>query len=109
MELNDFIKLVKKAKHYTKQTALYKTKCLVNKERTRYTIYSLNTCRHCKSKNWQGIQVFFKRPMHLTVFQAGLLFALFYFKRVPSDYASYHKCIAGKEFIENIDTVLEVK
>jgi len=35
-----------------------------------------------------------------------LLYSLFAEKRLIRDYANYHKCVAGKEFIENIKEVI---
>lgn len=49
--------------------------------------------------------LFHKQPEHLTIFEAQLLYCLFALNRKPSDYAGYHNCQAGKEFIENIREV----
>jgi hypothetical protein len=55
----------------------------------------------------QSITVSFKEPHHMTIFEAELLFAVFYLKKKPVDFSSYHKCIAGKRFIENIEEIIQ--
>ena len=50
-----------------------------------------------------------KTEKHLTYFEAKLLVAMFGYKKLVRDYAKYHKCEAGKEFIKQIKSVREVK
>ena len=64
-------------------------------------------CPYCKRGFNDSIEntliVYFKDlPQHLTIFQASMLFLVFKLKKKPCDYAKYHKCPAGKKFIENI-------
>jgi hypothetical protein len=40
-----------------------------------------------------------------TIFEASLLFMMYIHNKIPYDYANFHKCIAGKEFIKNIKQV----
>jgi hypothetical protein len=52
------------------------------------------------------LKIKFKKPIdYLTVFEAGMLYFIFIKKQITYDYASYHKCIAGKRFIENIKEI----
>jgi|SRR3990172_11159596 len=48
-------------------------------------------------------EVHIKHIDRLSLFEAGLIVALFGFKTIPNDYAGYHNCIAGKRFIENLE------
>lgn len=114
MNEQDFLKRLAKCSkpYYTGSGGLI---CIVNPERTRYIIKkkipeNKKVCPCCGSdlsKNPQEIEVLFNSPQeHLSIFQAELLFFMYRENRKPFDYASYHKCEAGKKFINNI---LEVK
>ncbi len=50
-----------------------------------------------------------KAQESLTIFQTELLWKVFLEKVRPRDYAQYHKCKAGEEFIENIESVEVVR
>lgn len=56
-----------------------------------------------------GVKVKFNTlPEHLTIFEAGLLYCTC--KGIkPYDYAQYHKCEAGKRFIESIESITFLK
>ncbi len=49
----------------------------------------------------------FKKACSLSIFQAEMLFAIWHLRKIPRDYGNYHKCKAGKEFIENIKKLLK--
>lgn len=53
-----------------------------------------------------GINVIIdKSQKPLTIFEASLLFMMYIYNKIPYDYAGYHNCPAGKEFIKNIKQV----
>ena len=108
MELKRFIDIVKNAKPSLVYTgsASYKLKVATNKEHTIQKIYTRYECSHCNTNTERKIMVKFKEPQRLSIFQAYLLYMLFLENKKPNDYAQYHKCIAGKKFIDNI---LEVR
>jgi hypothetical protein len=106
MDMDLFIKKLKEAKTDTRYTAFYRVKVVSNRDRTYQNIYRDETCKYCKQGHMQSVKVYFKRPQPLTIFQAEMLFAVFYLKKRPADYASYHKCISGKDFVENIEKII---
>jgi len=106
MEIEHFLNYKKQAKKDTKMTAFYKVKVAGNSDRTIQTLFREEICKTCKNKNKQSIMVFFKESQRLTIFQAEMLFAVFALNRIPIDYANYHKCEAGKKFIQNIDKIV---
>lgn len=106
MEMNEFIEHVKGAK-YGGSTGQLNVKVVTNHEHTNQRIYRDATCERCGHTEHQSINVTFKKPVQLTIFEADLLFMLFYLKRRPLDYANYDECNAGKEFIDNIITVIK--
>ena len=105
MEINDFVERLKNAKPTLKDTAFFNIKLKRNEDGTKQIIYSDYTCEHCGTHINRYVQVWFKKPHTLTVFEAGLLYALFVENEKPKDYAGYHNCIAGKEFINNIEKI----
>jgi len=105
MDYDEFVKKVKSAKQDT-YSHLYHVKVKTNSEHTHMRIYRDNECKHCGHITMESVIVTFKKSQRLSIFQAGLLFSLFYLNRKPVDYASYHKCPAGKEFIDNINEVV---
>jgi len=63
-------------------------------------------CECCGALSSRSVSVVFHKPLDsLTVFQSHLLFFVFVLGCLPHDYAKYHNCIAGKEFIKNIKSV----
>lgn len=103
MDYDVFVKKVKDAK--PGYSHLQDIKVVSNQKHTVLKIYRDIHCRHCNHSSNEVVIVQFKEPHHLTVFETGLLFSLFYHNRRPIDYASFHKCVAGKRFIENIVNV----
>lgn len=85
-------------------------KITVNPERTIFTISKKQKekiCKHCgtdltKNEYNELIVEFKEHQEPLTVFETYMLWMMFKMKLIPYDYANYHKCIAGKRFIENI-------
>jgi hypothetical protein len=102
MNMNEFIKKIKEAKPSQKQTGFFGSELRTNQEYTVKTIYERTVCKTCGSKINRGIQVTFDTPVKLSIFQCELLFALYVLNKRPVNYANYHKCIAGKRFIESI-------
>jgi len=105
MRIEDFKKRIKQAKMTNKETGFLNVRVKTNLDRTRQIIYKEDVCACCGIKNRTGVRVIFNRPRHLTIFEAGLLYALFVQNKKPKDYAGYHRCEAGKEFIENIKEI----
>lgn len=104
MEIKDFIKKLKNAK---KDVSVYSYdyKCKSIKNKTNWNIYSFDICSKCKREQTKGVYIEFYKSVELTIFQANLLYALYCLNKIPYDYAQYHKCIAGKEFIQNIKQI----
>lgn len=106
MKIDEFLRILKDSRPtFYSETNL---RCRVNPERTKYEIaepIKEKICRCCGtdlSKQPNSIIVLFnKRQDYLTIFQASLLFMLSK-KKIPYDYARYHKSKAGMEFIRNI-------
>ena len=102
MEYKKFVNIIRKAKPSTKTTAQLSIKVITNKEHTIQKLYTEKECRLCKQRIKKTVMVIFKKPIKLSIFQAGMLYSIFVENKKPVDYASYHECIAGKEFIDNI-------
>ncbi|MEM2618619.1 MAG: hypothetical protein QW356_03925 [Candidatus Hadarchaeales archaeon] len=62
-------------------------------------------CKRCGRPFTERVVVEFERPQRLSYFQAYLLFSVFAMGRRPYDYADYHRCSAGAEFVSNISRV----
>jgi len=107
MEINKWLEILKETKKTTRGTANivehYSVRIRSNPEnKNQNMIYGFETCNCCRHNHSKDIIVEFKEDQKLTIFQVGLLYSIFIKNRKPSDYANYHKCIAGKRFIENI-------
>ena len=112
MRVEDFVVITKSVKKSLIETAYFNFKAKKDSEKNVWILYTtLGVCKHCGNvKDVEGVIVHFDKPQtSLTIFEAGLLFALFVEKKLPFDYAQYHKCVAGKEFVENITLVEEMK
>jgi len=107
MDYAKFIELVRHAKPSQVYTgsASYKLKVTTNKDHTLQKIYKKSYCKHCNVTGIKEIMIQFKEPQRLSIFQACLIYMLFIENKKPMDYASYHKCVAGKRFIDNIQEV----
>jgi len=85
----------------------------VNPERTIFMLSKKHEERICKCcgsdltafENRTLIVEFKEKQKHLTIFEAGMLYAVFFKNQRPRDYAKYHVCPAGTEFIKNIREV----
>lgn len=119
MNINDFLSKIKACKKggYSTGGVLHKNGVklqLQTPERVTYTFISngygdvkpCRTCGHTPEKK-NIIKVTFKEPLKngLTVFQSELIYLVWFKGALPLDYASYHTCEAGKEFIQNIEEI----
>jgi len=102
MDYDDFVKKVMDAK-MGNYSHLQDIKVSGDKDHKTMKIYRNHTCSHCNHTTIERLFIKFKEPHRLTIFEAGMLFSVFVLNRKPTDYAQYHKCIAGKNFIENIE------
>ena len=115
MELEQFLLKLKGCKKSETSTgSKYDLRVTVNLDRTIFHIeqkLKKNICSKCGydlTKENIGITVRFNKPQkHLTIFETYLLFMVYRFKLIPYDYASWHECIAGQEFIKNIAMVTQ--
>lgn len=108
MRYEDFVEKIKGAKKVQKQTGTMATELNLyggknNPVKTITREYTCPTCKHC---NKEKVYVQLKRPQPLTIFQVAMLFMVYYQNKLPADYAYYHRCEAGRKFIDNI---LEIK
>lgn len=119
MELSQFLLKLKECKKSQIMTGssdrIGELRVTVNLDRTIFHIekkQEKKICSKCgcdltKSEN-NSITIIFNKPqMNLTIFQTYMLYMIFRLKLIPYDYASYHKCIAGQRFIENIGSVTQ--
>lgn len=68
-------------------------------------IFSEDVCNCCKRQlHEKRLIVKFKTDKKLTIFEADMLWMVLVEGKLPRDYVNYHKCVAGREFIENIDS-----
>ena len=104
MEIEEFKAKLKLAKYSLIDTALYDIK-VSSKDNNTKKIYSKGVCSNCKREDNKEVVVTFYKPHNLTIFEAGLLYALYCLNKKPRDYAGYDNCIAGMEFIENIKSI----
>jgi hypothetical protein len=119
MELEQFLLKLKECKKSQIMTGysdrIGDLRITVNLDRTIFHIdkkQEKKICSKCgcdltKQENNEIIVRFNKKQDNLTIFQTYLLFMIYKFKLIPYDYASYHKCIAGQEFIKNIKEVTQ--
>lgn len=108
MSMEEFMKVMKKAKPALIQTGFnFKLKVKGSKDKLYKILYTEGVCNCCGNKlNVRQLIVKFKTPIeHFTIFQAELLYLLFIENKIPRDYCKYDQCIAGKEFIENIEVI----
>lgn len=105
MDIDDFIKRYKQAKRGSKATANIVVHIIVQRDDRDKIIINRFICRHCKSEITNGIKIKFFKEHKLTIFESGMLYYLFCENKIPQDYAQWHKCQAGKEFIANIENI----
>ena len=105
MEIKDWIKIVYSTMKLPIYTGGLNVRVKCNQEHTKFILFTEKVCEKCKQVMKQKVGVEFYNEAKLSVFEAELLYALFCLKRVPRDYAGYHKCPAGKCFVENIKEV----
>ena len=113
MKIEDFEKKLKTTT--SSYGGTYDIKVRSNKERITQEIFSEGRKNvpkqfgHNNSENDNVVIVIFKKSHPLTIFEANMLYSVWVRGKKPADYASYHKCPAGKEFIQNIDFIRAVK
>ena len=107
MKIEEFITQLKKCKQGSAITQTGKgIQCIVSHDRKRWIITEHKTCPHCHANQDSKVTILFNIPMgHLSIFQAEILHSIYAKKTKPYDYAQYHECPAGKELIQNINTV----
>lgn len=105
MKIEEFIEKIRQCKPASIYTGYLGVKVKSNKEKTAKVLYMKTKCQGCGKTNVKSIHVLFNEPQNLTIFQADLLFMVYSMGKSPRDYANYHKCIAGKRFIENIKEI----
>lgn len=116
MEIKEFEKVLKAKKQSERYTGFLlnvKGKVIkVSQDRKKFFIYKTfkggycSKCGRLETEKDEGIEVYFyKKQENLSIFQAEMLFFIFYMGKIPRDYANYHKCKAGMKFINNIKNV----
>ena len=106
MKVEEFAEQVKKARLSTKITGQIGVKVSTTPTKLVWWIYKEDACRYCHRKSERRIMVEFNSPQeHLTIFEAEMLYSVFGEGRKPRDYAGYHKCEAGRKFVENIKEI----
>lgn len=106
MEMKEWLNVLKHTKpNYTfltmKDFKLYKYP-------DKFKIVTETKCKDkdCNCVTRKGVSVYFHNmPKELSTFQVELLYNVFVRNKKPYDYASYHTCPAGIEFISNIKGV----
>jgi len=109
MEMDKFLSILKNAK----QSQVLSNTLIELKRISPTEIYLYRAERqkgeHYKEEMHKGVKVLFNNCQEgLTIFQAGFLFYLFAVNKKVYDYAEYHKCKAGQEFITNIKEALVI-
>jgi len=111
MDVEKFYEDVKSSKYVSQGTNFITgyvdrdKKLYVNSERTYHRMVLNKPCKVCGCSNEKELVITFFSPQKLTIFEADLLWAIYVLGKRPADYAGYHKCVAGKRFIENIKNV----
>ena len=103
MKIEEWTKRLKECKASTYYANIPDLKVKYSRDKTFCEISLSEVCRLCKHDNSKTVFVQFFKPHQLTIFEAGLLYMVFAQNKRPADYANYHNCISGKEFVENID------
>jgi len=107
MKIKEFVDRVRKARRSAGYSGTIATNLSVSSSQDlkEMRIKRVKKCRLCKHEETEMVTVRFYQPHRLTIFETALLFSLFAENRIPVDYAGFHKCIAGKRFIENLREV----
>lgn len=115
MDVDDFVSKVRSCRYHSEGSGFLTgfidrdKRLYFSSERTYARMVLNKPCKCCGcSIEKELIITFFKPSKPLTIFEADLLWAIYVLGKRPADYASYHKCEAGRSFIENIKTI-EVK
>lgn len=106
MEMKDWLKALRKCKRVQIHTANSNIKVYRYQNGKLILLRSNKKCKCCGNTQTDSVIVSFNKPTKLTIFQANTLFLMFAKQEKPVDYAEYHKCPAGKEFIESIVEVI---
>lgn len=108
MEIEKFKQTLNEAKQISKETAFIGWKVIKVNDTKYKLVKDVAICKICKQHWANGILVEFYKPQQLTIFKAGMLYSIFAENKRPYNYAQYHKCQAGKEFIENIKEITKM-
>jgi len=106
MKIATWRKNIKGMKKFT--TTVKNVKCNANNALDMFMVFTEKICSKCgQQEESESVSIQFKACISggITVFEANMLYAIYVEKKLPYDYASYHECIAGKRFIENIARV----
>lgn len=107
MEIEKWTEIIKKTKRSNNSTTIIGLTAKANQENTKWLISKkekIKTPTGIKNKIY-FIELELYKAKHLTIFEVELIYMIFVLNKKPYDYASYHKCQAGKEFIENIKNI----
>lgn len=111
MKVEYFKSLLNQCKHSLRRVGHLNLKCKTWDNHKAWFIVSseeqkCKTCGHITQSNSEGVYLYFKKPKdYLTIFEADLIYMMFVLKIIPLDYAGWHECQSGKDFIENIDSI----
>ncbi len=114
MKIEDWKKILSKSKLSWKTTGTAKYKVVKHPKGLKWCIYDFASMHRCKTRGHcpnlpKVLEITFTKPReHLTVFEVEMLAMLILENKRVRDYAEWEKCPYGKEFIENIDTILEL-
>jgi hypothetical protein len=112
MNINDWKNLLKSCKKSMIETGTYDARYMspakVGDGRRYWILVGIkeDTLFGKKVQAMQNVLVRFHEPQErLTIFEGSLLHMIGSEEKIPHDYASYHKCVAGERFINNIKSI----
>jgi len=112
MKIDDWKELKKSCKKSTLETGTYHARYMrpakVGDGRRYWVLIAFkeDSLFGKKVHAMQNVTVKFNEPQErLSIFEAALLHMIGSEQKFPSDYASYHKCIAGEHFVNNIKRI----
>lgn len=105
MEIKEFTDQLKKCKRTTVMTGQENIRLMTNPKRTTWSLIKETQCKTCGHTTTTCIEVTFNKPHKWTIFEAGLIYLMYAENKRPYDYTNYHKCQAGKEFIQTIQRI----
>lgn len=104
MEIKKFLDKYKSCKKGTKFSQQFNFK--VYRKDNSVRLSNVDKCSKCGNVAFKDLIVEFNKPQEfISVFCVGMLWYLYIENKIVLDYGGFHKCIAGKRFIENIKRV----